>query len=83
MVRTSHSSSYMHLTLETRVDFERAAITATTRISNFNESNIPTLNIYTDASFQANKTTPCEYFIKEGWNKAWSQSLISRLRHIN
>ena len=48
--------------IQKKVDPEGAA---TNRISYLNESRTPTINIYTDASFQDNRTTAWAYFIKE------------------
>ena len=47
-----------------KVGTEGAAIVATTRSANFNESNTPTINIYTNVSSQANRTIAWQYFIK-------------------
>jgi len=44
-------------TKQKSVDPQGAAIEATTRMANLNKSRIPSINIYTNASSQANTTT--------------------------
>ena len=55
----------MQHTIEKKVDPEGAAVAATIIIANFSESNRSTVNIYTDASSQANITLAWTCFVTE------------------
>ena len=46
----------MHNPIQTKGGPEGAAIAGTTRITNFNKTDTPTLSIYTDASSRVNGT---------------------------
>jgi len=51
--------------IQKKIDPEGAAIEATNRTADLNESRTPTINIYTDVISQDNGTTAWACFIKE------------------